>query len=122
MKNAFWIVAAGALVLSVGVSCGGAPEDVFAGTTKIVLTKDLQKDPAKKTVEIVDKAEIAEFVAAIKLEKKAPCLCEHVESAVFTTPARAITVSLCDHCFDFDGKTYAMPAGFYKLFNQHFKE
>lgn len=123
VRSARYLLPFAALTASL-LSCafGAPPEDIFAGTTKIVLEKDLQKGPAKKTAEIVDAAEIAKFVAAVKLQTKNPCACEHIQSAVFTTPARAVTVSLCDHCFDFDGKTYAMPAGFYKLFNEHFEE
>ena len=103
-------------------SCSAAaPGDAFAGTTKIVLASELEKDPAKKTVTVSDAAEIAKFLGAIKLEAKTPCACDHVLSAVFTTPAGDVRVSLCDHCFDFGGKTYKMPAAFYALFQAKFK-
>ncbi len=121
MRNVFCVAAVASLVLSADCSRAAAPEDVFAGTTKIVLTKDLEKDPAKKTVEIADKAEVAQFLGTIKLVAKEPCACDHVERAAFATPARVVTVSLCDHCFDFDGKTYKMPAEFYELFQAKFK-
>ncbi len=121
MKTALRIALVAAFALTAGVSCAGAPEDVFAGTTKIVLEKDLQKGPAKTTVEIADAAEIAKFVATIKLQTKNPCACDHIQSAAFTTPKGVISVSLCDHCFDFGGKTYAMPAEFYALFQAKFK-
>ncbi len=98
-----------------------SPNDGFAGTTKIVLTNELAEDPAKKTVEIASAAEIAKFVATIKLKTKDPSKCDHILSAAFTTPKGVISVSLCDHCFDFGGKTYAMPAEFYKLFEAGFK-
>ena len=103
------------LILATCCSCGGAAKvDLFAGTTKIVLSRDVGE--GKGTIEIADKAEIDTFLKTIVLTKKNPCLCDHIEFAVFTTPAREIRVSLCDHCFDFDGQTYAMPAAFYELF------
>jgi hypothetical protein len=111
-----------AALLACASSAWAAPEDVFAGTTKIVFTKDLEKDPAKKSVETTDKAEIAKVLETIKLEAKDPCACDHIESAVFTTPKGDVKVSLCDHCFDFGGKTYRMPAEFYKLFGAAFKK
>jgi hypothetical protein len=116
---------AGCLVLLLAFAasgCGrGDPGVVFAGTTKIELNKDLEKGDARRTVVVTDPAEIARLVAAIRLQKKKPCPCGHTESAVFTTPKGVIDVSLCDHCFDFGGKTYDMPAEFYRLFQWYFK-
>ena len=110
-----------AVLLCAGCASGwAAPEEAFAGTTKIVLVKDLEKDPAKKSVEIADAGEIAKVLATIKLKAKEPCLCDHIERAVFTTPKGDVSVSLCDHCFDFGGKTYKMPVEFYALFKSAF--
>ena len=111
-------VLAWAALLLTGCS---AAENVFAGTTKIELAKDLQKGKDARRVVVTDPAEIARLVDAIRIEKKNPCACDHVESAAFTTPKGVVTVSLCDHCFDFGGKTYKMPAEFYRLFESHFK-
>ena len=117
-----WISAVTAALLIAGASntCFAAPEDVFAGTTKIALTQDLEKDPAKKSMEITDKAQIEKFVATINLKTKVPAACDHVKHAIFTTPKGVVQVNLCEACFDFGGKSYAMPAAFYALFEKSF--
>ena len=116
--SAAWsLCAAGALVFAAASICLAGDVNPFAGTTKIVLSRG--EGPKGANVEIVDKAVIDKFLATIVLKKKEPCLCEHLDAAAFTTPAGVVNVSLCDHCFDFGGKTYAMPAGFYELFKAH---
>jgi hypothetical protein len=98
-----------------------ASKENFADATKIVLTQEVFSPVrATKIVTVSDPKEVAEFVAAIRLVEKDPCACAHLESAAFTTPTREIYVSLCDHCFDFGGKNYKMPAGFYALFQARF--
>ncbi len=100
--------------LSQGLAADANP---FAGTTKIVLSREMGSKPG--SVEIADKAVIGKFLGAITLVETEPCACEHIEFAAFTTPAGVIKVSLCDHCFDFNGGHYAMPAAFYELFVAH---
>ena len=71
---------------------------------------------------ITDKAKIEKLVATIKLEKKVPCACDHIQHAVFVTDKGEITVSLCDHCFDVGKDTYRMPPEFYKLYTAYWQE
>ena len=76
-----------------------AAED-FTGTKEVRLIHGDLGSPKAKTVVITDKAKIEKLVATIKLEKKVPCACDHIQHAVFVMGAGEITVSLCDHCFD----------------------
>jgi beta-lactamase regulating signal transducer with metallopeptidase domain/outer membrane protein assembly factor BamD (BamD/ComL family) len=64
-------------------------------------------------------AKINELLATIKVEMpKKPCACMHQDSAVFLKDKGRIKVLFCEHCFDFDGKFYAMPAEFYAFFRK----
>jgi len=90
----------------------------FGGIAEIRLSRGVPGSPTAEAVTIKEPATINELVATIKLEKKNPCACLHLESAVFVKDTGEIKVSLCDHCFDFDGKTHVMPAGFYALFQK----
>ena len=91
---------------------------VFAGTSGIELRTGYGRD--EKTVVLTDKTAIERLLKTIRLDEKGPCECEHMESAVFTTPKGRIEVSLCDHCFDFGGKYWKMPAELHKLFMSYF--
>jgi len=116
--------AATALVLLVA-GCGterdapngeaGVPEP-FRGTVGITLTRDGLK--RKVHVRVSDPDTVREFLAAIRLVPKEPCKCEHMEEAIFETESSSIRVSLCDHCFDFQGKHYRMPGELYQLFQR----
>ncbi len=102
------------VAILVGVpGCHSSGEDLFRGVTKIQIRTDYP-EAARKTVTIVDKREIEDLVRAVQLREDRPCDCVHYMSVVFTTPGRVIEVSICEHCFDFDGKTYAMPPDFYR--------
>ena len=98
-----------------------AAED-FTGTKEVRLIHGDLGSPKAKTVVITDKAKIEKLVATIKLEKKVPCACDHIQHAVFVTAAGEITVSLCDHCFDVGKATYRMPPEFYKLYMAYWQE
>lgn len=98
-----------------------AAED-FTGTKEVRLIHGDLGSPKAKTIVITDKAKIAKLVATIKLEKKEPCACDHVQHAVFVTDAGQVTLSLCDHCFDIGKATYKMPPEFYRLYTAHWQE
>ncbi len=93
----------------------------FTGVKEVRLSREAAAGKVRALV-ITDMGKIERLVGTIKLEKKEPCACEHLESAVFVTDAGEIKVSLCDHCFDFGGKTYRMPAEFYRLFQTYLSE
>ena len=95
-----------------------AAED-FTGTKEVRLIHGDLGSPKAKTVVVTDKAKVDQLVAAIKLEEKEPCACDHIEHAVFVKDKDEITVSLCDHCFDIGKNTYRMPADFYKLYTAY---
>jgi acylphosphatase len=98
------------------------PAEEFTGTKELRLIHGDLGSPKAKTVVITDKAKIAKLVATIKLEKKEPCACDHIDHAVFVKDKGEITVSLCDHCFDIGMDTYQMPPEFYKLYMAYTQE
>jgi hypothetical protein len=114
-------LAAGGLILAAGArgSDKESPKPPtladFADVKEVRLARG-PAGPRAQAVVVTDKAKIERLVAAIKLEKKTPCGCDHIESAVFVTPKGDITVSLCAHCFDIGHNTYRMPPEFYRLF------
>ena len=88
----------------------------FKGVKEVRLGRGDPANPKSTSVVIADPAKIAQLVATIKLEKKPPCACDHIEWATFVKDKSEIKVSLCDHCFDIGRDTYTMPDEFYKLF------
>ena len=92
-----------------------AAED-FTSTKEVRLIHGDVGSPKAKTVVITEKAKIDKLLSTIKLEKKVPCACDHIQHAVFIKEKGEVTVSLCDHCFDIGTKTYVMPPEFYKLY------
>lgn len=92
-----------------------AAED-FTGTKEVRLIQGDLGSPKAKTVVMTDKAKIEKLLGTIKLEKKEPCACDHINHAVFVKDKGQITVSLSDHCFDVGKNTYVMPPAFYKLY------
>jgi hypothetical protein len=98
-----------------------AAED-FTGTKEVRLIQGDLGSPKAKTVVITDKAKIEKLLGAIKLTKKEPCACDHINHAVFVKDKGQITVSLCDHCFDVGKNTYVMPPEFYKLYTAYWQE
>ena len=98
-----------------------AAED-FTATKEVRLIHGDLGSPKAKTVVITDKAKIEKLLATIKLEKKVPCACDHVEHAVFVTEKGKVTVSLCDHCFDVGRNTCLMPPEFYKLYTAYWRK
>lgn len=72
----------------------------------------------EKRLTVSDQAQVRRFVAAIHLEWKGPCECAHVLGAIFQGPAKFISVSFCDHCFDVGTNYYAMPKKFYSQFRK----
>jgi xylan 1,4-beta-xylosidase len=92
-----------------------AAED-FAGTKEVRLIQGDLGSPKAKTVVITDKAKIDKLLGTIKLTKKEPCACDHINHVVFVKDKGQVTVSLCDHCFDVGKNTYVMPPEFYKLY------
>ena len=98
-----------------------AAED-FTGTKELRLVNGDLGSPKAKTVVITDKAKIEKLLATIKLEKKEPCACDHIQHAIFVKDKGEITVSLCDHCFDVGKATYRMPPEFYKLYTAYWRE
>jgi hypothetical protein len=104
-----------------------APKDAgaeFTGIKEVRLTHGDLGSPKARTVVITDKAKIDQLVATIKLEKKTPCACDHIDWAIFVKDKdkSQIKVSLCDHCFDVGNETYVMPPEFYKLYTAYMKE
>jgi acylphosphatase len=108
-------------VVLVLASSTWAAED-FTGTKEVRLVHGDLGSPRAKTVVITDKAKVAKLVAAIKLDKKEPCACDHIDHAVFVKEKGEITVSLCDHCLDIGKNTYRMPPEFYKLYTVYSQE
>ena len=100
--------------LGVLFSSACAAED-YTGTKEVRLIEGDIGSPKAKTVVMTDKAKIEKLLGTIKLEKKTPCACDHINHAVFVKDKVQITVSLCDHCFDAGKNTYVMPPAFYKL-------
>ena len=99
----------------------GVAED-FTGTKEIRLIQGDPGSPKPKTVVITDKAKIEQMVGAIKLEKKEPRVCGHIDHAVFVKDKDEITVSLCDLCFNIGKNTYRMPPQFYKLYTAYMRD
>jgi hypothetical protein len=105
------------LAAAIGADAAGP----FSGVKEIRLSRDVPGSPKTETVTIKEPTKVAELLATIKLEKKRYASgCLHLESAMFLKDNGEIKVSLCEHCFNFDGKTYLMPSGFYSLFQKAF--
>jgi len=107
--------------LLVLVSPARAAED-FTGTKEVRLIQGDLGSPKAKTVVITGKAKIEKLLGTIKLTKKEPCACDHINHAVFVKNKGQVTVSLCDHCFDVGKNTYVMPPEFYKLYTAYWQE
>ncbi|MBM4040321.1 MAG: hypothetical protein FJ290_17580 [Planctomycetes bacterium] len=88
----------------------------FRGTVRITLTQE--RLGQKVEVRVSDPDMVREFLAAIQLVPKNRCKCDHFQAAVFEKQDGSVSVSLCDHCFDFSGRHYKMPAEFYQLFQR----
>ncbi len=93
----------------------------FTGTKEVRLIHGDFGNPKATTVVIKDRAKIEQLVAAIKLEKKEPYACDHIDHAVFVKGNGEITVSLCDHCFDIGKDSYRMSPEFYRLYTSFVK-
>ena len=111
-----------AVSLLVLVATSTSAAEDFTGTKEVHLIHGDLGSPKAKTIVITDRAKIAKLVATIKLEKKEPCACDHIQHAVFVTAAGEVTVSLCDHCFDVGKNTYVMSPEFYKLYTAYSQE
>ena len=105
-------------VVVVLAAAAWAAED-FTGTKELRLIQGDLGSPKAKTVVITDKAKIEKALGTIKLKRKEPCACDHVDHAVFVKDTGEITVSLCDHCFDVGQNTYVMPPEFYQLYRAY---
>jgi hypothetical protein len=109
-----------------GLAAPAVAAEPFTGIKEVRLAHGDLGSPKARTVVIADKAKIDQLVGTIKLEKKNPCACDHIDWAVFVKEAgkekSEIKVSLCDHCFDIGKETYVMPAEFYKLYTAYMKE
>jgi hypothetical protein len=108
--------------LLVAVPSSAWADEEFTGTKEVRLIHGDLGGPKAKTIVVTDKAKIEKLVSTIKLEKKVPCACDHIQHAVFVTGAGEVTVSLCDHCFDIGKATYRMPPEFYKLYTVYWLE
>jgi hypothetical protein len=117
MKMAFISICM-ATVISASVA---AAED-FTGAKEVRLVQGDLSSTKAKTIVITDKAKIEKLVTTIKLEKKVPCTCDHIQHAVFVTDKGEITVSLCDHCFAVGKSVYVMSPEFYKLYTAYWQE
>lgn len=106
-----WAVLA---VVTMASGCAGP----FQGSTKVTLRQTVP-DEGVKQVALTEPGAIRRMTDTISLMPKLPCECKHYDSAVFETRRGTIQVSLCDHCFDFNGITYHMPPDFYMLFMSH---
>jgi hypothetical protein len=87
----------------------------FNNTRKITLRQTIPDEGVKQVV-LTDASAVRQMVDAISLVPKLPCDCKHLDAAVFETPTGTIHVSLCDHCFDYNGITYHMPPDFFMLY------
>jgi len=103
------------LLVMVAAVPAWAAED-FTGTKEVRLIQGDLGSPKAKSIVVTDKAKIEKLLGTIKLEKKTPCTCDHINHAVFVKDKGQVTVSLCDHCFDVGKNTYVMPPAFYKLY------
>ena len=65
----------------------------FAGVKEVRLARG-PAGPRAEAVVVTDRAKIERLVAAIKLEKKTPCACDHIKSAVFVTEKGTIVEAL----------------------------
>lgn len=110
------------LGLALALACPVWAAEDFTGTKEVRLIHGDLGSSKAKTVVITDKAKIAKLVATIKLEKKEPCACDHIDHTVFVKDKGQITVSLCDHCLDIGKNTYRMPPEFYKLYMAYTQE
>jgi hypothetical protein len=107
------IVAITACTAAIGAEAG--PETSLQAATSIVFRVS-RKDTKEFTVD--SPAQVASLTSVIRLNPKPPCLCIHHESAVFASPSGTLNVSFCDHCFDVNRVSYAMPKEFYARYKQ----
>ena len=84
------------LCLALVLAAAACAAEDFTGTREIRLTHGELGNPKAKTVVIKDQAKIDQLVGTIKLEKKVPCACDHIDWAVFVKDKEEIKVSLCD--------------------------
>ncbi len=109
------------LYIAVALLSSGATAEDFTGTKEVRLIHGDLGSPKATTVVIRDRTKIDQLVAAIKLEKKEPYACDHIDHAVFVKGKGEITVSLCDHCFDIGKDSYRMSPEFYRLYTSFVK-
>ena len=99
------------LVLSCSAIMAAEQSDLrFTSATQIVF---ISVEP-KRTVTVSDPAALRPLIAAVRLDPKPNCKCDHSLTARFFTGKQHTDVSFCDHCFDVDGKTFKMPKNFYE--------
>jgi len=98
------------LLFCAALQAAEQPTAQFTSATQIVFTS---AEP-KRTVTVKDAAALRSLTSAVRLEPKPRCKCDHSLSARFITGTQTTDVSFCDHCFDFDGRTFQMPATFYE--------
>ena len=99
------------LLLSCSAIMAAEQSDLrFVSATQIVFTS---VEP-KRIVTVSKPAALRPLIAAVRLEPKPNCKCDHSLTARFVTGKQHTDVSFCDHCFDVDGKTFQMPKDFYE--------
>ena len=102
------------LTLVLAAGCGNQ----FNNTRKITLRQTVPDEGVKQVV-LTDPAAVRQMTDTISLAPKLPCDCKHLDAATFETSTGTIHVSLCDHCFDFNGMTFHMPPDFFMLYMSH---
>lgn len=113
----FYIASLTGLCFVAAISLSGCGSE-FRDATQVTFTHR-ENSGQLRSVTIANPPEVKRITDSIELVPKAPCLCAHVDQAVFTTPKGTITASICDHCFDYNSLTYAMPDEFWRLFQAY---
>jgi hypothetical protein len=96
----------------------------FAGTREIRFSQRNTGIAPDQEMIISDSNTLNRLLAAVRLQRKEPCLCAHLLEANFQTASGNIFVSFCDHCFDIqktrgsyeEVRLYRMPKDFYTMF------
>jgi hypothetical protein len=62
---------------------------------------------------------IDEIVGTLRLRPKESCLCVHTDEVAFFVSGQQRQASVCNSCFQYDGRVYEMPKDFNTLRKQY---
>jgi hypothetical protein len=94
----------------------------MVGVNRLVLQSWSSDASHTNTVIVTEAADIAGFLALLRLKTKEPCACIHLYKVRFEMAAETAVGSMCDHCFDLVRSNkvanYAMSPHLWKMISE----